>query len=179
MNNEPILDIFNGNLSESQQSGINTIIEEWQQSPNNSDIRHLACILGNIFHETGRKMQPVKEGGNEAYLKSKKYYPYYGRGHIQLTWDYNYQKFGELLSIDLLNNPDLVLDSNISTKITLLGMQKGLFTGKKLSDYFNEITENWLWSRAIINGKRKGELLPDRAEDVSIYGKKFYEALTQ
>ena len=33
---------------------------------------------------------------------------YYGRGPIQLSWNYNYGAAGEELGYDLLNNPDLV-----------------------------------------------------------------------
>ncbi|CAL4912430.1 unnamed protein product [Urochloa decumbens] len=34
--------------------------------------------------------------------------PYYGRGPIQLTHDYNYRRAGRALGLDLLGNPDLV-----------------------------------------------------------------------
>ncbi len=39
----------------------------------------------------------VKEGDNASgsYLRGQKYWPYYGRGLIQLTWLENYKKYGE------------------------------------------------------------------------------------
>jgi hypothetical protein len=43
-----------------------------------------------------------------------------------------------LLNIPLLENPELALDTNVSAKILVIGMEKGLFTGKKLDNYFNE-----------------------------------------
>ncbi|CAL5050248.1 unnamed protein product [Urochloa decumbens] len=40
---------------------------------------------------------------------------YYGRGPMQLSWNYNYGQAGEALGLDLLNNPDLVsTDTTIS-----------------------------------------------------------------
>ncbi|KAL5788955.1 hypothetical protein ACOSP7_005904 [Xanthoceras sorbifolium] len=33
---------------------------------------------------------------------------YYGRGPIQLSWNYNYQKCGQAIGADLINNPDLL-----------------------------------------------------------------------
>jgi peptidoglycan L-alanyl-D-glutamate endopeptidase CwlK len=42
---------------------------------------------------------------------------YFGRGFIQLTGRDNYQVFGDLLGVDLLNHPDLALDPAISARI--------------------------------------------------------------
>jgi len=64
----------------------------------------LAYIYATAWHES--RLTPIKEWGSEAYLKGKKYYPYFGRGFCQLTWDYNYEKEGKRLGIDLLKNPD-------------------------------------------------------------------------
>nr|AUN87486.1 chitinase [Camellia fraterna] len=45
---------------------------------------------------------------------------YYGRGPIQLSYNYNYGQAGEALGLDLLNNPDLVeIDPVISFKTAL------------------------------------------------------------
>ncbi|HJD80678.1 MAG TPA: chitinase, partial [Kitasatospora aureofaciens] len=33
---------------------------------------------------------------------------YYGRGPIQLSWNFNYKAAGDALGLDLLNHPDLV-----------------------------------------------------------------------
>ncbi|KAK9164664.1 hypothetical protein Syun_005566 [Stephania yunnanensis] len=45
---------------------------------------------------------------------------YYGRGPIQITWNYNYGQAGRAIGVDLLNNPDLVSsDPVISFKTAL------------------------------------------------------------
>ncbi|KAJ9701661.1 hypothetical protein PVL29_006855 [Vitis rotundifolia] len=45
---------------------------------------------------------------------------YYGRGPIQITWNYNYEAAGESIGFDGLNNPELVAnDSVVSFKTAL------------------------------------------------------------
>lgn len=170
MNNEPILTMFNGSLSISQQAGVDTILSEWEQAAGNSDIRQLAYVLATIFHETGRKMQPTKEFGNEAYLKSKPYYPYYGRDLCQTTWIYNYEKVRDFSGIDVVTNPELIGQMPLAAKVAIHFMQKGYYTGKKLNQYFNETTEDPFHARRIINGL-------DCAEKIADYYEKFKESL--
>jgi hypothetical protein len=44
-------------------------------------------------------------------------YKYRGRGMIQLTGKANYEKYGKLLGIDLVNNPDLANDPAIAAQL--------------------------------------------------------------
>lgn len=44
-------------------------------------------------------------------------YRYRGRGYIQLTGRHNYQRIGDLVGLDLLNNPDLVNDPRYAARI--------------------------------------------------------------
>jgi len=148
VNYELIKPLFNGNFSESQMNGLQTIIEE----AGDIDRRHLAYILATIFHETGRKMQPCKEFGNAAYLLSKKYFPYYGRDLVQTTWKHNYQKVKDFTGIDVVSSPDLIGVMPLAAKVAIKFMQEGWYTGKKLSDYFNDEKEDALNARRIING---------------------------
>ncbi|MFE0173546.1 chitinase [Streptomyces sp. NPDC059002] len=76
-----------------------------------------AAFLANVSHETGGLVYVVEQ--NEAnyphYCDTSQPYgcpagndKYYGRGPIQLSWNFNYKAAGDALGIDLLNNPDLV-----------------------------------------------------------------------
>ena len=52
-----------------------------------------------------------------------------------------------------------------------LDLWQGIFTGKKLGDYFNKTTEDWVNARRIINGLDKANLIAGHA-------KKFYGAIS-
>lgn len=95
---------------------------------------------------------------------------YRGRGFVQITGKDNYAKFSKLLGVDLIGNPDLACNDDIAAKIIVIGMRDGLFTGKKLRDYFTPTSSDWVNARRIVNGL-------DRANDIAAYAKKFYAAL--
>lgn len=164
---------FPGKLNAGQVSGTSAILDEWERR-NLTDLRWLAYMLGTVKWETDNTMQPVTEGGSKAYLMSKKYYPWIGRGYIQLTWQRGYQKFRDrvmkLFNADIVANMDLALRPDIAGFIMFEGMINGEFTGKKLADYFNAKTTDWVSARKIINGT-------DRAADIAAISKLFYSDL--
>jgi hypothetical protein len=156
--------------------GAQAIIKYWHSNPLHKDKRWLAYILATAYHETAHTFDPVCEIGKgklRPYGRKRKQtgepytneHLYYGRGHVQLTWYENYDKFGKLLGIDLLNNPDLALDMDTSIRIMFKGMTRGLFTGVNLSRYFNDEREDWISARKIINGTDKAEMIADYAKE--------------
>lgn len=117
-------------------------------------------ILATVQHETNDTFNPVREAywlSEDWRARNLRYYPYYGRGFIQITWKSNYIKFGKLLDIDLVNDPDLALDIDYAIFILVYGMKHGTFTGKKLEDYINDDTVNFNSARRIVNGTDKAE----------------------
>lgn len=183
--------IFGGKLLEMQVQGMNAILREWE-AQGLKDLRWLAYILGTTYHETAATMQPIEEygkgkgknyGGKWKYGKGPgkrvRYTTpdqlYYGRGHVQNTWYENYEALTKAAlkqgrKWDFLHNPELLLEMEPSIWATFYGMQIGLYTGKKLSDYFNSKTEDWENARRIINGT-------DKADHIADLSKKFYNAL--
>ncbi len=146
-----------------------------------SPLAYVAYGLATSFHETAQKMQPVPEigrGRNYPYGKPGKHggQVAYGRGDVQLTWDYNYAKADEELGLkgELIANYDRALETEISAKIMVLGMTKGWFTGKRFATYLpaKEPATNvqFTSARRIINGI-------DRAEKVAGYAMAFQAAL--
>jgi predicted chitinase len=158
---------ISGSLTEFQAQGIKTILDAWEKYDSLTDIRQLAYILATVKHETANTFLPIAEygygrGGSYGKLINGK--AYYGRGYVQLTWLSNYQVMTERLrakgfDVDLVNNPDDVMIPNIAIQIMFIGMHEGLFTGKKLSQYFNEVTEDPISARKIINGKDKAKMI--------------------
>ncbi|MFV2175856.1 glycoside hydrolase family 19 protein [Actinomadura sp. LOL_016] len=76
-----------------------------------------AAFLANVGHETGGLAHIVEQntGNYPHYCDASQPYgcpagqaAYYGRGPIQLSWNFNYKAAGDALGIDLLHNPWLV-----------------------------------------------------------------------
>lgn len=175
---------FPGRLSKAQVDGINDLLDVWEQH-GTDDPRHLAYALATSYHETGGRMQPVREGFKEtdaaarAYVqkhygkKGPKWYcwpsgphghVYYGRGDVQLTWEEGYAEMGGILGLPLVRNPDLALKGSVSKRILVEGMLRGVsskgdFTGKALEDYFNATTDDPIGARRIVNGKDRAKLI--------------------
>lgn len=163
--------LFGGMISQTQVDGLNFILDVFEERFFWTDLRWLAYCLATAFHETAFTMMPVKEYGPQSYIKSRRYYPYYGRGYVQLTWEDNYRKMGQKLGVHLLDKDmDLALDPRIAAEIMFVGMRDGDFTARKLGDYFNEVKDDPLHARRIINGL-------DRASDIAGYYHKFLAAL--
>lgn len=88
--------------------------------------REAAAFFANVAHETAGLFY-VEEINKSVYCEaSNTTYPcapnksYFGRGPIQLSWNYNYGAAGQALGLDLLNNPDLVAtDGAISFQTAL------------------------------------------------------------
>ena len=77
--------------------------------------REVAAFLANIMHES-HELQAITEVDTTAHDKycNDKEVPcakgkqYFGRGPIQLSWNFNYALAGKALGLDLLNDPDMV-----------------------------------------------------------------------
>ena len=184
--------VFGTSLSQKQVDGLNAILDEAERR--GTSIFHLSSILAQAYHETGGQMEPVKE---TVYASSKDRNPsdatviarldnafkagklpwvktpywrdgWFGRGLIQLTHKANYDKFGV--------TKQSALDLKTSVRVMFDGMEKGLFTGKKLSDF--DHIENGLpkyryyVSRSIVNGD-----VPSVGPKIEKYGKAFESAL--
>ena len=176
------LRIFGEHITQSQVDGLTFILD---QNGGNGDLRWLAYMLATTYHETAYTMQPISEFGNSQYFtkydKGKLAKAlgniiygdgerYKGRGFVQITGRFNYEKFGKILNVDLINTPELALLPEYAFDIMVIGMTNGIFTGKKFSDYFNAKQDDWLNARRIINGIDKATYIADK-------GHKFFDAL--
>ena len=169
-----------GALKASQTGGIDEILTACGAA--SWGAAYVANALGTAWLETNRTMLPVEEayylGARAAAWRKAnlRYYPWYGRGYVQLTWDYNYKKADRELGLGgtLIADPARALEPDIAARVMVRGMQEGWFTGKKLGDYLPKTGPGTALqhkeARRIINGT-------DRWDDLSSFAMKFQAAL--
>ena len=175
--------LFGGSLSTGQVDGMEAILAFWESTYRTLDMRFIAYSQATAYHETDKTMQPIEEYGHGAGhpygLPTGPWHQVYdGNGLAQLTWLANYQKAQDRLTklgligpeIDIVKNPALARRLDIAVKILVMGMMEGWFTYKRLPEYFNQIADDPIGARHIINGT-------DRANLVAMYHGKFLDAL--
>lgn len=131
------------------------------------DIRFAAYMLATVQHETADTYAPVRESFRQTEdwrRRNLRYFPFYGRGYVQLTWEANYAKAGRLLGVDLVEDPDAALIPAHSYQIMTWGMREGWFTGKKLADYLTPDRTDYVNARRIINGTDRAPLVAGYAQ---------------
>ncbi len=182
-------------LTPESKATIEKIFARYESLNKQIDLRQVAYLLGTAYRETRGRMVPVREGKNcstdecverqiqalvdEGRVKSNYALPdakgrrYYGRGLAQLTKAGKYESVGKALGLKntLLKDPDKALDPDIAVQILVDGMVRGLLGKGKLADYFNDVDEDWIGARAMVNpGSRRPEVTAG-------YGKVFYVCL--
>ena len=185
--------LFGGKLSQKQVEGLNFILDTWEADHAKKDDRWLAYALGTAHHEVGATMQPIHERGGADYFfrmydkdGSRPHVAralgntqpgdgalFHGRGYVQLTGRTNYRKMQTKFGVDLTSNEraaDRVLQPALAANIMFHGMEHGVFTGKKFSDYFYGSKQDWINARRIINKL-------DRAEKIAGYAQRYYAAI--
>lgn len=165
---------FGGKLRQDQVDGCGTLIAAFEKA--RWPVAWAAYGLATAFHETAATMQPIAEygrgKGRKYGVKSKHGQVAYGRGYVQLTWDYNYEKADDELGLGgaLIANYDLAMRPDIAADIMVRGMQEGWFTGKANRHYLDKTPPNYFDARRIINGT-------DKAAVIAAYAKSFEGAL--
>jgi uncharacterized protein YgiM (DUF1202 family) len=171
-----------GAPNDSKRAGIDALLTAAEADADITDIRWLAYMFATVKHECADTWKPIEEYGKG---KGRKYgnpvtvtdpagksytNVYYGRGYVQLTWDYNYRNMGKVLGNRLLYEPSLALDAEVAYEIMSYGMRNGSFTGAKLSRFISGDTCDYVNARKIINGL-------DQAERIAGYARKLEQVL--
>lgn len=127
-----------------------------------------AYVLATAFWETNRTMKPVVEAywlSEDWRKKNLRYYPWHGRGYVQLTWEYNYIRAAKEVDQPLDKDPSLALDPAIAARILVAGSMNGWFTGRKLRDFVNSNHSDFVGARRVINGTDKARAIAAIAQD--------------
>lgn len=186
--------LFGASLSGDQVRGTEGIIDAFDAvGDGNADT--LAYALASAYHETGRRMVPVREGfastdagaraavnklakqrgPNSAPAKYAQPQPphghvYYGRGHVQLTWLDNYRRSSADAGTDLVANPDAMLDPVISARVLIKGLLDGRWNGQGRG-------LRWYLDRGDVVGARRTVNILDKAEMIAGYHRSFLAAI--
>jgi len=130
-------------------------------------------VQGTTAIEGASTFEPVREGcylgepePAETHRKTLAYYPFYGRGHVQLTHETNYRTYGRKVeslwvapagSIDLVSNPDGALDSDVAAAVIALYFRDtralpsaSYPAGYSLVEACEE--QDWGWVRRLVYG---------------------------
>jgi predicted chitinase len=186
--------LYRGRLRVSQVAGMTALLDRFERGDGPRDLRFLAYMLATAHHETGGRMQPVREtfaASDQAAIGildrafaagrlPQVAEPYWrrdphgeswlGRGLVQLTHRRNYQRMADLTGVDLVARPERAMELGIAVEILFTGMLAGAFTGHRLADHFSALRADWHGARRIINGL-------DRAARVAAFGEAFLAAL--
>lgn len=178
--------LFPDGMTAAQRAGLALKLDVWAKwYAADHPLSFLAAALGQIYRETGGRMEPVLEAfapdrktsaerlqkawdaGRLKWVKT----PYWhadetgrhpvGGGDIQLTHRRNYVGAEEKLEnrfgvkVGLGENYDLILDPVISAHVAYCGMIEGWFRPPKLSDFVTEDGLDYAAARDIVNGDAK------------------------
>src|SRR5919199_881143 len=108
----------------------------------------LVAAVATAYTETG-SFKPIPEYGKG----NGEHGAYYGRGLLQLTHEENYAAASKKFGVDLLKNPDLALQPELSAKIFVWYWKGG--TGLEDMTPFAE-KGDWRNVRAIVNAGHSG-----------------------
>jgi putative chitinase len=160
-----------GGLSQPQVSGFQALLQAFGVA--RWPLSWVAYGLATAWHETAARMEPVKEAYwlSEDWRKTHlHYFPWYGRGFCQLTWEANYKRADDELKLggSLVADPDRALEPEIAAEIIRRGMEFGWFVRKALKDYLplsgSAGFDAYCEARRIINGTDKAQVIAKEAQ---------------
>lgn len=178
--------LFPDGMTAQQRAGLEVKLDVWARwYAADYPLTFLAAALGQIYRETGGRMEPVLEAfapdratsaerlqkawdaGRLKWVRE----PYWmedetgrhpvGGGDIQLTHRRNYLGAEEGLrrrfgvSVGLGENYDLILDPVVSAHVAYSGMIEGWFRPCKLADFCSDAGLDYAAARDIVNGDAK------------------------
>jgi hypothetical protein len=155
-----------GRVRQEQVAPLERLIIAIDDDDTITDYRHAAYMLATVHGECGDTYRPVEEGfylagrvrDLDAWRRRRlRYYPWHGRGYVQLTWRANYVRAQRKLGIPFAEDPTLAMHPQHAYPVMSRGMQEGWFTGRALSDYINGHRCDYRNARRIINGTDKAQ----------------------
>ncbi|MEX3008369.1 glycoside hydrolase family 19 protein [Hoeflea sp. TYP-13] len=180
--------VFGTSISQRQVRGIEGILDAFA-THGDGRTKTLAYALATAYHETARRMVPVREtlakddATARRRLRKARYaqpeppyrHCYYGRGQVQLTWKHNYERSGKDAGVNLVKYPDKALDPVIGARILIRGLLDGRWNGKGfgIAHYLPDGGEDDL------RNARRTVNITDKWELIAGYYKSFLAAIKE
>ncbi|MCF4098606.1 hypothetical protein [Maritalea mediterranea] len=126
-----------------------------------------AYLLATAQWETNHTFEPVVEAYwlSENWRKRNlRYYPWHGRGFVQMTWEENYKRAARETGIPFDKKPELALVPEYAAVILVKGTLEGWWTGKRLEEFVNLRKSNFYAARRTVNGLDKARKIADLAK---------------
>lgn len=175
-----------GKLQQPKVDRINFLLDEFDKSSVFDTRSKIAYAFATIKRETAETFAPVEEGYWITSNRVQKLYNYYanhnpgalktifpngknginylGRGYVQATHNFNAKKLEDRTGKPYVKNPDLLLEKHNAFEAMEIGMSEGIYTGKKLSNYFTDGGYDFYNARKIINGLDAASEIANNAE---------------
>lgn len=188
--------LFHGHLIQDQVDKIEAILTAWEASPY-EELADLAYLLATAKHETADFKYMKELGGNNYFHKMYDIegnrpnkarelgntHPgdgakFCGMGFVQSTGRGNARKLTALVkevfheTVDFEQTPERLMEPKYAALALIVGLERGIFTGKKLGDYLRKEPPDYFNARRCVNAL-------DRAGEIAGYARHFYEALTE
>lgn len=158
----PYKELFLSFYDSSQDiGGASTCFDNLNAALTNNNITSPLTLMGalaTVRVEVGRTFQPVEEIASGLEYEGRRDLGntqpgdgprFKGRGYIQITGRANYAHYGTLLGIDLVDKPDLALDSTIAAGILALYFKNN---GCDVAC----MAKDWVKVRELVNGGDNG-----------------------
>lgn len=194
--------LFGTSLNQSQVEGIEGILDAFAEVGDGFRDT-LAYALATAYWETGRRMIPVREGFAKTDAGARRAveklaakrgpksavaryakpagphgHVYYGRGHVQLTWLENYAASSADAGVDLVANPDAMLDPRISARVLIKGIIDGRWNGRGHGiRHYAEADGDADMDHDDLTAARRTVNVQDKAAEIAAYAKAFEAAL--
>ena len=189
--------LFGDRISDRQIAGMEGIIKAFTDEVGEPDpdlrAKFLAYTLATAYHETARRMSPVREtlanSDEQAINRLERWarqngrttniywrpeppygHAYFGRGQVQLTWKSNYEASSEDAGVDLVADPNKMLDPEISARVMIRGLLDGRWNahGVGLMTYLR---------REDLQGARRTVNITDRWIEIAGHYAHFLDAI--
>lgn len=123
--------------------GNKVLAQQYAGNPNNS----LPEFLYGYQTRKGKGLGNTQEGDGAKYI---------GRGYIQLTGRSNYQRYGQMIGKDLINNPTLLNDPSVAAEVSVKYMLDRCKVSQTDPGYFEVACKAVGFNTPDIKAKKKG-----------------------